>query len=289
MAKANNESIKQYVENFGYTLLNSVEGSKEMMNLICPKGHEWDVNFGDFKFGKRCPHCKNEAKKEEQLQKIKEIMASEGYELLEEKYINNSTPMKTRCPLGHEFYVSPNNFKKGRRCSECYKFKKLTYEYVCFFFYEEGYEVLSNQYTLANDKIKVKCPHGHIFEISYAKFYSGRRCSQCKKSSGEQEVENILRKYNLEYKYQFIFKDCKRIMPLPFDFYLPQYNTLIEFDGEQHFKNNRFKNTNLEDIQERDMIKTKYCEDNNIKLIRIPFWDFDKIEKIICQELNLNK
>ena len=289
MAKASNDFIKQYVESFGYKLLNEVSGSKETMQLMCPNGHKWEINFGDFKYGRRCSYCKIEKKKQEQLQEIKELMEKEGYELLEREYVNNSTPMKTRCPFGHEFYISSANFKKGRRCSECYKFKKLTYEYVCEFFAEEGYEVMSDNYISANDKLKVRCPHGHVFEISYAKFYIGRRCSQCKKSSGEQEVENVLKKYNINYKYQFVFKDCKRIMPLPFDFYLPQYNILIEFDGEQHFRENRFKGTKLKDIQERDNIKTNYCKNNDIKLIRIPYWDFDKTEEIICQELNLNK
>lgn len=289
MAKANSGLIKEYVENLGYKLLNEVEGSKEIMQIICPKDHKWEISFGDFKYGRRCPHCKNEEKKQKQFQEIKELMMKEGYELLEKEYINNSIPMKVKCHFGHEFYITSANFKKGRRCSECYKFKKLTYEYVCDFFAEEGYEVISNNYVSANDKLKVKCPHGHIFKISYAKFYTGRRCSQCKKSSGEQEVEKVLKKHNIDYKYQFAFKNCKKIMPLPFDFYLPQQNVLIEFDGEQHFKENRFKGTKLKDIQERDNIKTNYCKDNNIKLIRIPYWDFDKTEKIICQELNLNK
>lgn len=289
MVKASNEIIKQYVESFKYQLLNEVEGSKEMMNLICPYGHRWDINFGDFKYGRRCSHCKVEAKKQAQLQEMRKIMAKEKYTLLEEKYINNSTPMKTRCPLGHEFRISSANFKKGRRCSECYRFKKLDYDYVCDFFAEDGYKVLSQEYVSANKKLEVECSHGHKFEISYAKFYMGRRCSKCQKSSGEQKIDDVLNEYGVEHIYQHTFNDCRRVMPLPFDFYLPQYNTIIEFDGRQHFENGCFKNANLSDIQERDNIKNKYCDDNNIKLIRIPHWEFKNIEEIICQELKLNK
>ena len=61
---------------------------------------------------------------------------------------------------------------------------------------------------------------------------------------------------------------------LKFDFYVNnQY--LIEFDGEQHFThhNSGWSNeNNLKNIQQRDNIKNQWCRDNNIPLIRIPYW-----------------
>ena len=86
MAKTSNDFIKQYVESFGYKLLNEVSGSKETMQLMCPNGHKWEINFGDFKYGRRCSYCKIEKKKQEQLQEIKELMEKEGYELLEKEF-----------------------------------------------------------------------------------------------------------------------------------------------------------------------------------------------------------
>ena len=76
---------------------------------------------------------------------------------------------------------------------------------------------------------------------------------------------------------------------LPFDFYLPQYNCCIEYDGKQHYLYGGFGNDLLElmNIKYRDNIKTNYCQQNNIKLIRIPYWDFDNIEEILKQQLNL--
>ena len=76
---------------------------------------------------------------------------------------------------------------------------------------------------------------------------------------------------------------------MPFDFYLPKYNILIEYDGKQHFLYGGFGIDLLEfmNLKYRDNIKTKYCEDNNIKLIRIPYWEFDNVEKILELELNL--
>ena len=73
---------------------------------------------------------------------------------------------------------------------------------------------------------------------------------------------------------------------MPFDFYLPQYNICIEYDGEFHYKMimeyDEFINQKI-----RDTIKTVYCKENNIKLIRIPYWEFNNIENILIKELNL--
>ena len=64
-----------------------------------------------------------------------------------------------------------------------------------------------------------------------------------------------------------------------FDFYLPDYNRLIEFDGEQHYHaNGGWSNeNNLALVQERDKIKNEYALSHNIPLVRIPYWERDKI------------
>lgn len=73
-----------------------------------------------------------------------------------------------------------------------------------------------------------------------------------------------------------------------FDFYLPQYNLFIEYDGEQHYKPVRFHDQTdeemqrtFEETQRRDKIKNRYCEDNNVNLLRIPYWEKENIETII--------
>ena len=64
-------------------------------------------------------------------------------------------------------------------------------------------------------------------------------------------------------------------------------NCLVEYDGEQHFQNREFFGGEeaFKKRQHNDQIKNQYCKDNNIKLIRIPYWDFDNIEDILNEEL----
>lgn len=105
----------------------------------------------------------------------------------------------------------------------------------------------------------------------------------CIKSNGERLIKESLQKLNIKYKQEYIFKNCinpKTNQKLKFDFYLPDYNTCIEYDGEQHFKysNNGWNNKeNFEKVQYRDNVKNQYCEEHNIRLIRIPYTDEDKI------------
>lgn len=98
---------------------------------------------------------------------------------------------------------------------------------------------------------------------------------------------------SIDFIAEYSFPDC--INPntnakLKFDFYLPDYNCCIEYDGEQHYKGWRKgydPKTSLEQVQFRDEIKNKYCKDNHIRLIRIPYTQLNKInEDYIINLLN---
>lgn len=61
-------------------------------------------------------------------------------------------------------------------------------------------------------------------------------CGCRTKSVGEEKIEVLLKKIKYKYETQKYFSNCKLIRPLPFDFYLPDYNCCIEYDGIQHFE-----------------------------------------------------
>lgn len=110
----------------------------------------------------------------------------------------------------------------------------------------------------------------------------GHGCPICKKSKGEIAIQKCLTKWDIEYVPQKTFDNCRDIGLLPFDFYLPQHNTLIEYDGIQHYKPIDFDGKGYEDAYKKfqntkkhDNIKSNFCLDNNINLIRIPYWEFE--------------
>ena len=86
----------------------------------------------------------------------------------------------------------------------------------------------------------------------------------------------LFRSNNYKFKYQKSFKNCRDKNPLPFDFYLFDYNLIIEFDGEQHYVENDLFSTSLLEIQTHDDIKNKFCLENNINLLRIRYSELNK-------------
>lgn len=120
----------------------------------------------------------------------------------------------------------------------------------------------------------------------------GQGCPSCTMSKGEIKIKQILNNQKIKYVAQKTFDDCIYKEKLKFDFYLPDFNICIEFDGQQHFEPVDFASKGIEWAknlfelnQIKDKIKNDYCYDNNIKLIRIPYWDFNNIESILTSEI----
>ena len=299
MVKKTIKEIKQAFEKEGYILLEEEYiNCKHKMKYICPNGHKHEIAFDKFLQGQRCPECSQIVKANKRKLNyidIKQAFEEEGYELLEEEYISAKTLMEYKCTEGHIHKITWSNFKKGRRCPECYgKNIKLSYDFIKNTFEKEGYELLSEEYINNNQKLKYRCPNGHIHEMSFSKFKNGRRCPECYIFKGENRIKQYLENNNIPYIIQKTFDDCKDKELLRFDFYLLKYNICIEYDGIQHFEptdfagyGQEYAKKRLKESQKRDKIKDEYCKNNNIRLIRIPYWDLDNIENILKQELNL--
>lgn len=141
-------------------------------------------------------------------------------------------------------------------------------------------------------KVRIICSKHGLFEQVATSHLRGRGCPKCKLSKGEKEIMKFLNKYKIEFNYQKTFDECVNILPLKFDFYLPQQNLLIEFDGEQHNNVSDFFG-GVEGLiyrKKNDEIKNDFARQNNIELLRIEYNDYrsNRIEKILKHNLNLN-
>ena len=277
--------VKECVENFGYILLSKeYKNNSTPLEMVCPNGHLCKISFANFKNkNRRCSRCNGNGKYTEE--EIKIMLEKEGYILLS-KYKNANSEIIVKCNHGHIWKTSWGKFQSGRRCPYC-SGKFNSYETIKELIEsEDGYTLLSKECNQLRDKVKIQCKHGHIYEVVVNNFKMGQRCPYCNESKGEKEIEKIIKKYGIDFEPQYKFEDCKFYKGLPFDFYLPQYNICIEYDGEFHYKMimgfNEFVNGKI-----RDTIKTIYCKENEIKLIRIPYWDFNKIEEILVKELKV--
>lgn len=299
--KFNYDYVKHFIEvdsNSGFKLIDTeYKNNREKLHMKCPNGHDVYITFASFKNkGIRCKKCSGLSKKTTDIFK-KEVFNLVGneYTVLGE-YKNN----KTKILISHEickteYEISPDNFLRGKRCPKCAidinaNSKRLDYQYVYNFIKNEGFILLSKTYKNAKQKLNIVCPKGHLFQITWDNFFNGKRCSICSESKGEKKITEFLELNNILYEKQKKFEGLVGLGGglLSYDFYLPNQNLLIEYQGVFHDGNgNNFVRKNLKCQQEHDRRKRKYAENNNIKLLEIWYSDFDNIEKILSKQLKI--
>ena len=207
-----------------------------------------------------------------------------GYEPID-KYVNNRTRMQCYDKDG---YIIKLTLDSLGRCKTYQRFSPTCNEEN--FMYnlkkwgkDHNYPSIPLSYfpskTPKQTMLRCRCECGEIFDINFCAWHKGTkiRCNKCtsKISNIERAVKDYLDENNIRYIWQHTFDDCKDKRKLPFDFYLPDYDICIEVDGEQHFYSyngyNQIKCGNFEDRIKKDNIKTKYCKDNEIELIRLRY------------------
>ena len=291
------EEFKQEMKkiNDNIEILGEYVNAKTKIKCKCKiDGYEFEMKPNDLLRGQGCPKCAGNIKKttEEFKQEIKDI--NDNIEILGE-YINNKIKIKCKCKIdGYEWEMTPNSLLNGQSCPKCgiksrvEKRSKTHKEFIKEIKkINDDIEILG-EYVNSQTKIKVRCKKdGYIWEVVPNSLLNGRGCPKCNASKGEKRIVKFLDNRNIEYIAQYKFNKCRSKDKLPFDFYVPSLNVVIEYDGIQHYEIIDYFGgfDNFVGTKVRDTIKTIYCKENNIKLIRIPYWDFDKIEEILEKEL----
>jgi len=233
------------------------------------------------------------------LKKLKSWYKFPDIEWFKKNYINSYTKFPVYCTK--HYYLNKNfNILKLRNNSSPCPFcsgHKLNYEdflrkarEIHFNSYEyliSKYNWYNNYINKNNFKIKIKCKKcNSIFEQKIINHLDGYGCPFCSSSKGERKTQKFLEENNINFEYQKIIKRNKKIIFI-FDFFIPEKKIVIEYDGEPHYKSIKFYGgeKGLIKRQKKDSQKNKYCKENNINLIRIPYWEFDNIEDILNKKL----
>ena len=185
------EFVKSYIENEGYTLLsNEYSRAKEYLEVRCPTGHVFSITWDAFKGspsqkGRRCAKCSN---RKVELVDVINYAKSRGYKLLSQKYINAKTKMDFECPFGHTFPMTWDNFKNNNRsCPECQGLRRWSIEEVRKYFSSRGYTLLTSVYLNVTQRLKYRCPKGHISYTNFNKFKNEEHgCDNC---GGSKKLE----------------------------------------------------------------------------------------------------
>lgn len=266
-----------------YRMAEPYKGDGEKILFVHRKcGYKWKIKPNDILNDHGCPKCSKTSRWDTKKLKdyIKQVSFGE-YELLGE-FSTMLKPVKIRHnKCGAVLYMQPSSFKNGHRCYKCAMKKWGENQRITEHqFYNRVSFVLGDEYRVTGftrrDKEVIvthkKC--GNTWKTLAANTLSGSGCPFCKSSRGERYINNWLKREKISFIPQKKFADCKDQLPLPFDFYLPAYNLIIEYDGRQHFSgsDDYFGGEKAFQIRHKhDLIKNNYCEDNGINLLRIPY------------------
>jgi len=185
------EYVKKHIEGFGYKcLFENYINSQTKLKVQCGKGHQYEVTWGNFQYGKRCQKCFNNSKKRT-IEEVRYYIEKFGYKCLSKEYINNRGKLNIQCNKGHIYKAEWSSFQRGKRCSICYGNKRKTLEEVSKYVKEFGYKCLSKKYSNISSRLNLVCPKGHNYKTTLHKFNSSRRCKICslENRSGENSYQ----------------------------------------------------------------------------------------------------
>lgn len=305
------DSIDNLIDRDDYTFseYENISNCDSKFTIKCNKcNHIWQASCDNFfRAGTRCYVCNKGQRwsKERFLREVAAISDASNYSFFDFEKINKyNSKFKVKCKkCGHIWLATPDNFFRcGKRCSACRCGIQWSKDRVI-----KEFSLLEDRlnYTLLlNNKINgvfsvfdVKCKKcenvWHTNSMNF--FHSKSRCPKCNFSKGEQRILRFLENNKVEVEFQKRFATCKNINTLPFDFYLPDYGIIIEFNGQHHYAPVCFgKNKNIdrskemfEKIQHRDAIKKQWVLSNGFFFIEIRYDEIDKIEDILINLLNI--
>ena len=157
-----------------------------------------------------------------------------------------------------------------------------------------SYIYLDRSETTKTGHVDVICPeHGLFSQWSHNHFYRGDCCPLCNASIGETKIYEYFITNDIKFIFKYKAHKLMNVDYLRFDFYLPEFDIYIQFNGEQHHKTVMWANSmslaelnaNLIQEQHHDELKFNYCQKNHLDFIVLDYWQRDDIEVHLENEL----
>lgn len=299
--KTHEEFVKQLkITNPNITLLGAYINSKSKILCSCNKcSFEWETTPNSLINNKTgCPNCKGGIKKthDDFIQRMDNI--NPNIKIIG-SYVNSSTKILCLCKTClYKWEAFPSSLLKKHGCPKCNiaRKRKTHDEFMSEISHINPYVSILDTYSGIHNKILCKCNIcEHKWSPTPDRLLRGHGCPVCNKSHGEKNIERYLELKKIYYIPQKTFYGLIGVNggKLSYDFYLPNYNLLIEFQGIQHEKPTDFKSEGKEKAkenfkiqQEHDKRKREYAKSRNINLLEIWYYDLDNIDKILFNYLS---
>ena len=256
--------------------------------------------------GQSCPWCLGRKKTTEIFKDELRNIYGDKYNIDNVVYVNAHTPVKLVCSKHGTFEKKPKELLKGYGCVACgieLTAKKLSEQktYTQEQFIEQSikahgyrYDYSQSKYINNRHEIFVICPDHGGFWQNAGEHMCGTGCPMCNRRKGEDKVARYLKEKNINFIEQYRINNDNLLSInklFVVDFFLPNHNIIIEYNGKQHYAPIDYfgGKKKFEQQQDRDESLRFYCEKHKIKLIEIPYTDFDKIEEILVKEIKRGK
>lgn len=177
------EEIRKGFKSAGYTLLSSEYKTGKKLKYICKNKHRSEITWDSWNQGSRCNKCAINNSKND-IEDIRNAFEARGYILLSEKYKNAHSRLDYLCPEKHLNSMSWQNFRHGSECPDCVikenkKKFKIPIKIIKESFEKEGYTLLTKIYKNSSQKLKFRCPVGHLHAVAWLHWNNGVRCIYC--------------------------------------------------------------------------------------------------------------
>ena len=280
------------------------KSNKKKVVIICQKHGEFLMTPNNHLGGCGCPVCRIEnlpnlrRKTKEEFIKEARFTHKDKYDYSLVEYIDSNTKIRIICPIHGVFEQEASSHLSGAGCPNCAREKlSLLFRSNTESFIEKARKVHGDLYNYENVKyvnnkkdVDIICRKHGVFHQTPNTHLSGAGCPMCSNSRGEEAVAAYLESRDILYIRQYVVKNesifCyNKIMKI--DFYVPLFNTFIEFNGIQHYIPIDCFGGEKDFIQqqERDFALKDYCNTYNIKLIVIPYTDIKNIPSILGRKL----
>jgi hypothetical protein len=261
MSKGKKLTIKEFIEKakaihnnkYDYSNVEYVHSQKKII-IICLEHGPFEQRPSAHLQGQGCVICRNRESSTTQQKTLEEFIEQavekhgDRYNYSHVSYKRNDIKVDIACPVHGRFKQTPTAHLRGSGCRKCVsdtfsKERMLTNEK----FIEKAKSLHGNRYTYnkttysGNRKsIIVTCKIHGDFEQIASNHIRGYGCPKCNSSKGEGAIRKFLKKNKINFLEQYSFNECRATGKLYFDFYIPDKNVLIEFDGIHHFEPTRF-------------------------------------------------
>lgn len=183
------------------------------------------------------------------------------------------------CDCGNSYEINSGCLTASRvKSCGCAYYEDLT---------DQKFGKLTPVEYLGGKRWRCLCDCGNPHEATAANLKKGspRSCGCMIMTKGERAIKQALKNFGIDdFIYQMSFDTCRNILPLPFDFYLPEYKLLIEYQGETHFEpiygDEPLIRTRLNDTKKAD-----WAISNGRTLLAINYWDCERIQQILADTL----